>query len=45
MNSNAVHRLPDHSTAGRGILMAVLATIPYATADTLSKYQALDYPV
>jgi len=33
------------STAGRGILMALLATVAYALVDTLSKYQARDYPV
>ena len=33
------------STAGRGILMALLATVAYAVVDTLSKYQARDYPV
>jgi len=41
MNSNKVER----STAGRGILMALLATVAYAVVDTLSKYQARDYPV
>jgi drug/metabolite transporter (DMT)-like permease len=39
-------RVPsDHSTAGRGILMALLATVAYAVVDTLSKYQAREYPV
>ena len=33
------------STAGRGILMTLMATIAYAVVDTLSKYQARDYPV
>ena len=33
------------STAGRGVLMALLATVAYAVVDTLSKYQARDYPV
>lgn len=33
------------STAGRGIAMALLATVAYAVVDTLSKYQARDYPV
>ena len=37
--------LPHHSAARRGILMAVLATISYAVVDTLSKYQAREYPV
>jgi len=37
--------LSQHSTAGRGIVMAVVATIAYALVDTLSKYQARDYPV
>ncbi|MBS1229309.1 MAG: rane protein [Proteobacteria bacterium] len=32
-------------TAGRGVLMALLATVAYALVDTLSKYQARDYPV
>ncbi|WP_305075487.1 DMT family transporter [Propionivibrio sp.] len=37
---------PDHHPhAGRGILMALLATISYAVVDTLSKYQAREYPV
>ena len=35
----------SRSTAGRGILMALLATVAYAVVDTLSKYQARDYPV
>lgn len=35
----------DHRAAGRGIAMAILATISYAVVDTLSKYQARDYPV
>ena len=33
------------STAGRGVLMALLATVAYAAVDTLSKYQARTYPV
>lgn len=33
------------SSAGRGIVMALLATVAYAVVDTLSKYQARDYPV
>jgi len=37
--------LPHRTTARRGILMAVLATISYAVVDTLSKYQAREYPV
>jgi len=41
MNSNKA----EHPTAGRGILMALLATVAYAVVDTLSKYQARDYPV
>lgn len=41
MKANAAGR----STAGRGILMALLATVAYAVVDTLSKYQARDYPV
>ena len=45
MNSRTTHRLPDHHLAGRGILMALLATVAYATVDTLSKYQAREYPV
>jgi drug/metabolite transporter (DMT)-like permease len=36
---------PNHSRAGRGILMALTATVAYATADTLSKYLAREYPV
>ncbi|MDR2112394.1 MAG: DMT family transporter [Candidatus Accumulibacter sp.] len=36
---------PDHSRAGRGILMALLATVAYAVVDALSKYQAREYPV
>lgn len=35
----------DHPLAGRGILMALLATVAYAAVDTLSKYQAREYPV
>jgi drug/metabolite transporter (DMT)-like permease len=30
---------------GRGILMALLATVAYAVVDALSKYQAREYPV
>ena len=41
MNSNQGQR----STAGRGVVMALLATVAYAVVDTLSKYQARDYPV
>jgi drug/metabolite transporter (DMT)-like permease len=41
MNANDAQR----TTAGRGILMALLATVAYAVVDTLSKYQARDYPV
>lgn len=36
---------PDHPHAGRGILMALLATVAYAVVDTLSKYQARESPV
>ena len=36
---------PEHPHAGRGILMALLATVSYAVVDTLSKYQAREYPV
>lgn len=36
---------PEHPHAGRGILMALLATVAYAVVDTLSKYQAREYPV
>ena len=36
---------PDYRQAGRGILMALLATIAFAAVDTLSKYQAREYPV
>jgi drug/metabolite transporter (DMT)-like permease len=36
---------PGHSRAGRGILMALLATVAYAVVDALSKYQAREYPV
>jgi drug/metabolite transporter (DMT)-like permease len=36
---------PDHPHAGRGILMALLATVAYAVVDALSKYQAREYPV
>jgi drug/metabolite transporter (DMT)-like permease len=35
----------DHPHAGRGILMALLATVAYAVVDALSKYQAREYPV
>ena len=35
----------QRTTAGRGILMALLATVAYAVVDTLSKFQARDYPV
>jgi len=45
MNPTPLHVLPHHSAAGRGILMAVLATISYAVVDTLSKFQAREYPV
>ena len=45
MTSRTTHGLPDHHLAGRGILMALLATVAYATVDTLSKYQAREYPV
>ena len=41
MNANNAQR----PTAARGILMALLATVAYAVVDTLSKYQARDYPV
>ena len=34
-----------HPHAGRGILMALLATVAYAVVDALSKYQALESPV
>lgn len=43
--SSRTHGLPDHPLAGRGILMALLATVAYAVVDTLSKYQAREYPV
>ncbi|MDR1936068.1 MAG: DMT family transporter [Candidatus Accumulibacter sp.] len=33
------------SRAGRGIVMALLATVAYAVVDALSKYQAREYPV
>jgi drug/metabolite transporter (DMT)-like permease len=45
MNTKRVHIPPGHSSAGRGILMALLATVAYAVVDTLSKYQAREYPV
>lgn len=45
MSSRTTHGLPDHPLAGRGILMALLATVAYAVVDTLSKYQAREYPV
>ncbi len=45
MTSRTPPGLPDHHLAGRGILMSLLATIAYATVDTLSKYQAREYPV
>lgn len=38
-------RTTAHHRAGRGILMALLATVAYAVVDTLSKYQAREYPV
>lgn len=41
MNSNPGQR----PTTGRGVVMALLATVAYAVVDTLSKYQARDYPV
>ncbi len=41
MNANNAQR----PTAARGILMALLATVAYAVVDTLSKYQAREYPV
>lgn len=34
-----------HGHVGRGILMAVLATLSYALVDTLSKYMVRQYPV
>ena len=40
MSLRTTSGLPDHHLAGRGILMALLATVAYATVDTLSKYQA-----
>jgi drug/metabolite transporter (DMT)-like permease len=39
------HATPNRSTAARGIVMAILATISYAVADAASKYQAREYPV
>jgi drug/metabolite transporter (DMT)-like permease len=45
MNTRPLPVLHEHPAAGRGILMAVLATISYAVVDTLSKYQAREYPV
>jgi hypothetical protein len=45
VTSQASVELRDHRLAGRGILMALLATVAYATVDTLSKYQAREYPV
>jgi drug/metabolite transporter (DMT)-like permease len=45
MSSNQAQGSPAHSTHGRGIVMAILATIGYAVVDSLSKYQARDYPV
>jgi len=45
MSSNKMQGSAAHSTHGRGIVMAVLATIAYAVVDSLSKYQARDYPV
>ena len=46
MSSTGKQRHPDHHPhAGRGILMALLATVAYAVVDTLSKYQAREYPV
>jgi drug/metabolite transporter (DMT)-like permease len=35
----------DHPHAGRGILLALTATVTYAVVDALSKYQAREYPV
>jgi drug/metabolite transporter (DMT)-like permease len=35
----------DHPHAGRGILLALTATVAYAVVDALSKYQAREYPV
>lgn len=45
MNTNPIPGHRPNPTAGRGILMALLATISYAVVDTLSKYQARSYPV
>ena len=45
MNRTPTPARRDHPTGGRGILMALLATIAYAVVDTLSKYQAQSYPV
>jgi len=45
MKTKPGHGLSDTPTAGRGILMAILATVAYAVVDTLSKYQAREYPV
>ena len=46
MSSTGKPGHPDHHPhAGRGILMALLATVAYAVVDTLSKYQAREYPV
>ena len=45
MTTNPGHKQHGAPAAGRGILMALLATIAYAVVDTLSKYQARDYPV
>ncbi len=44
-DQSAVNAASAHHSAGRGILMAILATVAYATVDTLSKYQAREYPV
>ena len=45
MASNGKPQHPDLHRSGRGILMALLATVAYAVVDTLSKYQAREYPV
>lgn len=45
MSSRTSLGSPQHPLAGRGIVMALLATVAYAVVDTLSKYQAREYPV
>ncbi len=45
MNTKTMLQHADRQRIGYGILMAILATIAYATTDTLSKFQAREYPV